>query len=142
MLVLVFSRRRRQTRCALVTGVQTCALPISGACSPARQDAATHRSPHGHITQLGEEQKKVLHPTPGRVSCFLSDRVPRRDLTGPARPVGLRGKCPPASACGGCLLLDFAPKAYGPRRAVGSQACRNASSRLCAWGTPCKSEWG
>src|SRR3546814_6497501 len=25
-----FSSRRRQTRCALVTGVQTCALPISG----------------------------------------------------------------------------------------------------------------
>src|SRR3546814_12916812 len=83
-----------------------------------------------------------LHPTPGRVSCFLSDRVPRRDLAGPARPAGLRGKCPPASACGGCLLLDFAPKAYRPRRAVGSQACRNASSRLCACGPPCKSERG
>src|SRR3546814_1619676 len=26
-----FSRRRRHTRCALVTGVQTCALPISKA---------------------------------------------------------------------------------------------------------------
>src|SRR3546814_5676143 len=25
-----FSSRRRQTRCALVTGVQTCALPICG----------------------------------------------------------------------------------------------------------------
>src|SRR3546814_11160502 len=34
MLVYVvfffFSNRRRQSRCALVTGVQTCALPISG----------------------------------------------------------------------------------------------------------------
>src|SRR3546814_7571812 len=29
MLVLFFSSRRRHTRCALVTGVQTCALPIS-----------------------------------------------------------------------------------------------------------------
>src|SRR3546814_6629522 len=29
MYVLFFSSRRRQTRCALVTGVQTCALPIS-----------------------------------------------------------------------------------------------------------------
>src|SRR3546814_8772441 len=28
MLVVVFSSRRRHTRCALVTGVQTCALPI------------------------------------------------------------------------------------------------------------------
>src|SRR3546814_4955417 len=27
-LFFVFSSRRRQTRCALVTGVQTCALPI------------------------------------------------------------------------------------------------------------------
>src|SRR3546814_8343386 len=27
-----FSSRRRHTRCALVTGVQTCALPISAAC--------------------------------------------------------------------------------------------------------------
>src|SRR3546814_9239407 len=28
-IVFVFSSRRRHTRCALVTGVQTCALPIS-----------------------------------------------------------------------------------------------------------------
>src|SRR3546814_3786704 len=28
-LLFVFSSRRRHTRCALVTGVQTCALPIS-----------------------------------------------------------------------------------------------------------------
>src|SRR3546814_9160628 len=27
--IFFFSRRRRHTRCALVTGVQTCALPIS-----------------------------------------------------------------------------------------------------------------
>src|SRR3546814_16023427 len=29
-----FSSRRRHTRCALVTGVQTCALPISGESIP------------------------------------------------------------------------------------------------------------
>src|SRR3546814_1074913 len=29
MIDFVFSSRRRHTRCALVTGVQTCALPIS-----------------------------------------------------------------------------------------------------------------
>src|SRR3546814_4739874 len=29
-----FSSRRRHTRCALVTGVQTCALPISGVANP------------------------------------------------------------------------------------------------------------
>src|SRR3546814_6826537 len=31
VVVLFFSSRRRHTRCALVTGVQTCALPISTA---------------------------------------------------------------------------------------------------------------
>src|SRR3546814_10408760 len=30
-IILFFSIRRRHTRCALVTGVQTCALPISPA---------------------------------------------------------------------------------------------------------------
>src|SRR3546814_2488200 len=38
--VFFFSSRRRHTRCALVTGVQTCALPISidpcGVCEPCR----------------------------------------------------------------------------------------------------------
>src|SRR3546814_11047228 len=33
LLLFVFSSRRRHTRCALVTGVQTCALPISAMCS-------------------------------------------------------------------------------------------------------------
>src|SRR3546814_2887450 len=31
LLVFFFSSRRRHTRCALVTGVQTCALPICSA---------------------------------------------------------------------------------------------------------------
>src|SRR3546814_7834314 len=32
-LLFFFSSRRRHTRCALVTGVQTCALPILGAAA-------------------------------------------------------------------------------------------------------------
>src|SRR3546814_8092809 len=32
LFVFFFSSRRRHTRCALVTGVQTCALPISARC--------------------------------------------------------------------------------------------------------------
>src|SRR3546814_4180830 len=31
-VIFIFSSRRRHTRCALVTGVQTCALPISEPC--------------------------------------------------------------------------------------------------------------
>src|SRR3546814_6829655 len=33
LIVFFFSSRRRHTRCALVTGVQTCALPIFGLAS-------------------------------------------------------------------------------------------------------------
>src|SRR3546814_10457783 len=36
----VFSSRRRHTRCALVTGVQTCALPISCRAKPGAPPAA------------------------------------------------------------------------------------------------------
>src|SRR3546814_13105689 len=36
MLLFFFSSRRRHTRCALVTGVQTCALPI---CTSRRNSA-------------------------------------------------------------------------------------------------------
>src|SRR3546814_5841257 len=37
MCAFIFSSRRRHTRCALVTGVQTCALPISRARDAERQ---------------------------------------------------------------------------------------------------------
>src|SRR3546814_3095310 len=35
LFIFFFSSRRRHTRCALVTGVQTCALPILGKSVPA-----------------------------------------------------------------------------------------------------------
>src|SRR3546814_6554414 len=43
-VVFFFSSRRRHTSCALVTGVQTCALPISG----------TFRQRHGNRRFLAE----------------------------------------------------------------------------------------
>src|SRR3546814_3400255 len=47
MLLCFFfcSSRRRHTRCALVTGVQTCALPISGIAAPCRPDRPVQRRP-------------------------------------------------------------------------------------------------
>src|SRR3546814_6748524 len=41
VLVFFFSSRRRHTRCALVTGVQTCALPISPPTSPSSARRST-----------------------------------------------------------------------------------------------------
>src|SRR3546814_13475010 len=43
-----FSSRRRHTRCALVTGVQTCALPISQIID-SQVDGAEPREPHGAL---------------------------------------------------------------------------------------------
>src|SRR3546814_1269530 len=42
-----FSSRRRHTRCALVTGVQTCALPIS------RRPAGAILGPHRQFSTFG-----------------------------------------------------------------------------------------
>src|SRR3546814_8617370 len=39
-----FTSRRRHTRCALVTGVQTCALPIFAQFFICNHDAGSHRS--------------------------------------------------------------------------------------------------
>src|SRR3546814_10492150 len=44
----VFSSRRRHTRCALVTGVQTCALPISAVRASAQRNRRVLES-HLHI---------------------------------------------------------------------------------------------
>src|SRR3546814_14361513 len=43
VFVFFFSSRRRHTRCALVTGVQTCALPISDGQRVRIGGQATHR---------------------------------------------------------------------------------------------------
>src|SRR3546814_3662913 len=55
-----FSSRRRHTRCALVTGVQTCALPI----------CATGRARHG----FGHERPR----TAAQVGLISSSSPPRR----------------------------------------------------------------
>src|SRR3546814_10580957 len=53
-----FSSRRRHTRCALVTGVQTCALPISGTCSSTSKCITRSRELPDYIVCL-EDGKKL-----------------------------------------------------------------------------------
>src|SRR3546814_8892476 len=59
LLDLLFSSRRRQTRCALVTGVQPCALPIY-----AKNEKAARAS--------------ILHD----LKCYEGNRVHRSDSNG------------------------------------------------------------
>src|SRR3546814_9513515 len=43
-VLFIFSRRRRHTRCSLVTGVQTCALPICHAAAARGQPEPCERA--------------------------------------------------------------------------------------------------
>src|SRR3546814_6600687 len=70
-----FSSRRRHTRCALVTGVQTCALPISGPAPVYRAggrvaarcraaDIGQAACVRGHLERRGRSRSEI-----GRASC-------------------------------------------------------------------------
>src|SRR3546814_5770687 len=63
-----FSSRRRHTRCALVTGVQTCALPISVADSCVRPHSpfvcCAHVSTVSTATKAVDESTSDLHALP------------------------------------------------------------------------------
>src|SRR3546814_3043741 len=56
VLLFFFSSRRRHTRCALVTGVQTCALPICyvSRCTVSRSGSCAGSAP-GRASCLGRQ---------------------------------------------------------------------------------------
>src|SRR3546814_4090249 len=78
--VFFFSSRRRHTRCALVTGVQTCALPIclgmaAALLTVASAAQAQQTTRPGQITQLpmGQMEQRQTDPTqeinrPGQIA--------------------------------------------------------------------------
>src|SRR3546814_8473803 len=69
VIVFFFSSRRRHTRCAVVTGVQTCALPISAA-----QDVV-HTSPDRAaelLQSVADAGRKALEET-GRLLHLIRD---------------------------------------------------------------------
>src|SRR3546814_6315420 len=73
ILILFFSSRRRHTSCALVTGVQTCALPISSPASPAGLAPASV-SPSARIARCG-----LGKSIPWASNAALSRRLNSRD---------------------------------------------------------------
>src|SRR3546814_1166688 len=81
-----FSSRRRHTRCALVTGVQTCALPIfTPATSPPDSGTATcRRSMHRSARiALGQDARPCLQVRTDRKSVVSGKSVSVRvDLGG------------------------------------------------------------
>src|SRR3546814_8359291 len=103
-----FSSRRRHTRCALVTGVQTCALPISarrcrsrpilpaappatlaaGACASQRLPPACHPGLEpGPMAGTGSWPQPVISQPPASRTCGLGLAL------GPAMDSGSRSLC-------------------------------------------------
>src|SRR3546814_13882811 len=83
-----FSSRRRHTRCALVTGVQTCALPI---CIP--REAAKTRDITGGLPRVAElfEARKpkdnaIIARVSGRVEFGKDYKAKRRIILCPEDP--------------------------------------------------------
>src|SRR3546814_5834618 len=76
-----FSSRRRHTRCALVTGVQTCALPISGSTFQGDEETLIVNVTHAPTAEeveaelaetegeLGIEREEHEEPTEGEAGA-------------------------------------------------------------------------
>src|SRR3546814_10765503 len=76
-MVFVFSRRRRHTRCALVTGVQTCALPIFAKNSSGGYESRAKAAPIK--AGLGRKAQFRVHSGLwGRRSCEGKGKSRRR----------------------------------------------------------------
>src|SRR3546814_10503762 len=94
-VVFFFASRRRHTRCALVTGVQTCALPIC------RQYPGAERRVSGHEDDPaadGIEEGKRLIRLGGEKGLSLAerlqDRFHRLTWRTPIHTLRLRGRYP------------------------------------------------
>src|SRR3546814_1765251 len=87
-----FSSRRRHTRCALVTGVQTCALPISRPahgppCPPDRVEAGRSAS-HGSGSRSAPPRSRTRRAVPRQSATTRHREKCCRDRPAPraARP--------------------------------------------------------
>src|SRR3546814_1897325 len=68
-----FSSRRRHTRCALVTGVQTCALPIA---APSDLDTLTWVCPNT-LSRIGRENREPLEVLDGPAVIEMARKIGR-----------------------------------------------------------------
>src|SRR3546814_10789499 len=93
MKVFFFSSRRRHTRCALVTGVQTCALPISFQATDQPLDHVGRKG----VSRVGAVQGQRDDP----VRLFIKNRChsrPPATICGHKGPGVARAPCPSSLA--------------------------------------------
>src|SRR3546814_20352816 len=81
-LLVFFSSRRRHTRCALVTGVQTCALPIYVCGGRAKVQAIHRRAQHRgiHLFVVAAAEFDLAIPDAHDL-LERADRIVREQLT-------------------------------------------------------------
>src|SRR3546814_736617 len=148
VVVFFFSSRRRHTRCALVTGVQTCALPI---CSFVQ-------APHGDFicTFAHDETHDGMEIRPGTTLCSVGwpaqctgarlrrarAAARRRHTAGPGRS-DLEGadRCTLCQAGGGALYRN--PSVLVARYACAGRACHHRAgqpwvSLICSPASRCR----
>src|SRR3546814_5037548 len=79
VLLFFFSSRRRHTRCALVTGVQTCALPIYDVTAAGEKagQAVERLAAHDHRRAAGDalEMPKVGGEVPGELAVLADHAI-------------------------------------------------------------------
>src|SRR3546814_13004548 len=123
-MVFFFSSRRRHTRCALVTGVQTCALPISPVEQVEIDVLAQRGGQRGGVVETGGGRPAALQPVRRRI----------------ARPE--KARLPGGQGLKGCQLRICGRRAEPERHALEHARQRSEERRVrkeCV-GT-CRSEW-
>src|SRR3546814_1296439 len=112
MFVFFFSSRRRHTRCALVTGVQTCALPICAAPQPSL------RTRHRRVLLL----ITTLAPLVALVNILLGDTIAHLPVL--LRSFLVVGLVVPAATYVALPLLTGLARCVGQERRESSPAIR------------------
>src|SRR3546814_1081278 len=99
LFIVFFSSRRRHTRCALVTGVQTCALPILRGAQPsvlAADPPGRHRADRQPLTP-SPTPNALADPSPVHVPHLADPSpidVPYPALRAPRFPLGSKSAHP------------------------------------------------
>src|SRR3546814_74000 len=146
-MIFFFSSRRRHTGCALVTGVQTCALPISPATRGRFRDASKGRhcpsppaappapaplgcaSPTRHPDS--PDRRRARRTARRRFPRSSASPAPAGRGAPPATPASRR-KMPRVALPASCPLLSLSHPVLVARRRVASSS-RSVSSQGSEW---------
>src|SRR3546814_6475482 len=102
-----FSSRRRHTRCALVTGVQTCALPICQA-NYAAAKAALHGASRSLAREMASRGITVNVVAPGVIAGRMADAAFTPEAVKQLVPAGRAGSPEEVAALAAFLCSDAA----------------------------------